>query len=217
MNFFWVALAASCSVFASSSVEAAIFRINSEFPECTVVGSDCIYNPATISNTPITPARTANISGEFKVNTGATSSLAITNWNITVTPSTGSAFTFNNGNSFFVGDSTVGNDAPPTLRFCDTNGCTARTTELSLVFNTAFNSVYLDPVDGLDQGAGVGNGRRIAGTTTLSSVTFVDSTGTIADASPNGQADFVPLAPSILALAPICTALRRLNRAKQAA
>jgi hypothetical protein len=217
MNFFWVVLAASCSVFASSSVEAAIFRINSESPECTVVGSDCIYNPATIRNNPTTPTRTANISGEFKVNTGATSSLAITNWNITVTPSTGSAFTFNNGNSFYVGDATVGDNLTPTLRFCDTAACGSPAKDLTLSFNTAFNAVYLDPVDGQDQGAGVGNGRRIAGTTTLNSVTFVDTTGTIADASPNGQADFVPLTPGILALAPICTALRRVNRAKQAA
>jgi len=193
-------IVASLGTFAGVA-DAAIFRLNSTSTPCT--GSPCVYNPATIAEL----GKTASISGTFSVNTGSASDLMLTSWNIRAVASTGSDYTFNSSNggviAFGFGGTTGDADQ---FQLCDTAGCVDSTKTLLLVFDRNFDQVYYDPVAGVDQGAGVGNGVRLSNTALLTAAQYEDTlvAGTnIFQFSPNGQADFVPFSLSFLAFAPI--------------
>lgn len=142
------------------------------------------------------------VSGIFKVNTASGSNYKLTDWNISVNINSvlDGSFTFNNSaNSLTPGDEN-------TFTICDTDNCTGGKS-LTLTFNTAFNNVYLDPSPTVDAGAGLGNGKQLLGTTTLSSVAY---TGAAGPTSLTGQADFVPYSPFFLSLAPVIALSKRL-------
>jgi hypothetical protein len=188
--FFVIKRAASFLVFAglllcADQAKAAVFSLK-----------NVAFSDASIGYT---------VTGQFKVNTASGSDYKLTDWNIEVFKNSVSNGLFNYNNS--ANGLSPGDEK--TFTICNVDACNDKS--LTLTFFDNFNAVYLDPRQGVDAGAGAGNGKQLLGTTALSAVAYTGATGPTGLA---GQADFVPFSPFLLSLGPIVVLSRRLAMKK---